>query len=30
LPFGTVILLVVAFGLAAYGLYCIIRARYAR
>lgn len=30
LPFGTVILLVVAFGLAAYGVYCMIRARYAR
>ena len=30
LPFGTVILLVVAFGLVAYGVYCMIRARYAR
>jgi hypothetical protein len=30
LPFGTVILLLVAFGLAAYGLYCFARARYAR
>jgi len=30
LPFGTVILLVVAFGLVAYGLYCFIRARYRR
>ena len=30
LPFGTVILLVVAFGLLSYGVYCMIRARYAR
>jgi hypothetical protein len=30
LPFGTVILLVVAFGLVAYGVYCMIRARYAK
>jgi hypothetical protein len=30
LPFGAVILLVVAFGLAAYGVYCFIRARYPR
>lgn len=30
LPFGNAILVVVAFGLAAYGLYCFIRARYPR
>ena len=30
LPFGNVILIVVAFGLVAYGVYCFIRARYAR
>ena len=30
LPFGNVLLVVVAFGLAAYGVYCFIRARYPR
>lgn len=30
LPFGNVLLFVVAFGLAAYGVYCFIRARYPR
>jgi hypothetical protein len=30
LPFGTVVLAVVAFGLAAFGLYCFIRARWPR
>lgn len=30
LPFGVVVLIVIAIGLIAYGVYCFIRARYAR
>jgi hypothetical protein len=30
LPFGTVILFLVAIGLVAYGIYCFFRARFAR
>ncbi|MGV8851548.1 MAG: DUF1206 domain-containing protein [Rhodoglobus sp.] len=30
LPFGVVILIVIAIGLIAYGLYCFVRARFAR
>jgi uncharacterized protein YneF (UPF0154 family) len=30
LPFGVIILIVIAIGLIAYGLYCFVRSRFAR